>query len=124
MLKEYEKAKRYYQKALAFENDKDIVYNLKMIALKIQEQRRDFPSFKSDDKERENTPQGSKEQKATNPSKNSKSTKTGVGSKGVGKSSKTKKSSSSKEPSKLTRPMGFKAYELINKGYISEKNPW
>ena len=50
MLKEYEKAKRYYQKALAFENDKDIVYNLKMLALKIQEQRRDFPSFKSDDK--------------------------------------------------------------------------
>ena len=122
-LKEYNKAKSFYQKALAFENDKDIVYNLKMIALKLQEQRRDFPSFKSEDKEKDNTPQGSKEQK-TKPSKNSKSTKTGVGSKGVGKSSKTKKSSSNKEPSKLTRPMGFKAYELINKGYISEKNPW
>ena len=122
-LKEYDRAKGYYQKALAFGNDKDIVYNLKLIAHKIQKQRRDFPTFKSEDREKENTPQGSKKQK-TEPKGGKKSTKSGVGSKASGQSSKTKSSSQKSHPSKLTRPMGFKAYELINKGYISEKNPW
>jgi len=122
-LKEYDRAKRYYQKSLAFGNDKDIVYNLKLIAHKIQKQRRDFPTFKSEDKAKDNTPQGSKKQKSE-PKGSKNSTKSGVGSKAFGQSSKTKSSSKKSHPSKLTRPMGFKAYELINKGYISEKNPW
>jgi Ca-activated chloride channel family protein len=122
-LKEYDAAKRFYQKALAFGNDEDIVYNLKLIAEKKQKQRRDFPVFKSEDKAKDSTPQGSKKQKSE-PKGSKKVTKTGMGSKASGQSSKTKSSSQKVQPSKLTRPMGFKAYELINKGYISEKNPW
>ncbi len=99
------------------------MYNLKLIAHKIQKQRRDFPAFKSEDKAKDNTPQGSKKQKSE-PKGGKKATKTGMGSKGTGQSSKTKSSSQKVQRSKLTRPMGFKAYELINKGYISEKNPW
>ncbi len=122
-LKKYDQARSYYQKALVFGNDKDIVYNLKLIATKKQKQRRDFPAFKCEDKAKEDTPQGSKKQKSVSKG-GKKSTKTGMGTKSSGQSSKTKSSSKKIQNSKLTRPMGFKAYELINKGYISEKNPW
>lgn len=122
-LKEYDSARGYYHKALAFGNDKDIVYNLSLIAQMKQKQRRDFPAFKSEDKAKDDTPQGSKKQKSVRKG-GKKSTKTGMGSKASGQSSKTKSSSKKVQSLQLTRPMGFKAYELINKGYISEKNPW
>ncbi len=122
-LKEYDRAKSYYKKALAFGEDKDIEYNLKLIASKKQEQRRDFAAIKSEEKEKENSPQGDKEQKANKSGGAKAKSKTGMGSKGSGKSSKTKAGSKTQN-AKLTRPMGFKAYELINRGYISEKTPW
>jgi Ca-activated chloride channel family protein len=122
-LKEYKQARVYYQKALSFGDDKDIVYNLKLIVKKIDQQRRDFPAFKSEDKAKENTPQGSDKKKNENKG-SKKSTKTGVGSKAQGSSSKTKSNTKKVNSSKITRPLGYKAYELINKGYIDEKTPW
>lgn len=122
-LKEYKNAREYYQKALAFGYDEDIMYNLKLIAKKEQKQRRDFPAFKSEDKAKENTPQGS-DKKKNDKSGSKKSTKTGTGSKAQGSSSNKKSDIKNVKSSKLTRPLGYKAYELINKGYIDEKTPW
>jgi Ca-activated chloride channel family protein len=122
-LKEYDIAREYYQKALCFGYDEEIMYNLKFISKKEQRQRRDFPAFKSEDKAKDDTPQGS-DKKQNDKSGTKKSTKTGVGSKSQGSSSNTKSDIKSVKSSKLTRPLGYKAYELINKGYIDEKNPW
>ena len=121
-LEEYDRARSYYLKALSFGDDEDVEYNLKLIESKKQKQRRDFAAIKSEDKEKKNSPKGSKKQKP-NKSGGKSNSKTGMGSKGAGVSSKNK-SSSKAQQSKLTRPIGFKAYELINRGYIDEKTPW
>lgn len=123
-LKAYDEAKRYYRFALAFEKDEDIVYNLKMIADKTSKQRRDFPAFKSEDIAREDTPKGlDKQQKEQDGGKMQ--TQSGVNS-AAGQSSdaQSKELKQRVSPSKLTRPLGYKAYELINQGYIDETNPW
>lgn len=107
-LKDYKSAKIYYQNALIFGKNRDIIYNLKVISFIQRKNRKDFVSFHSGDKERANTPQESKKKKA--------------------KKKKDEKNSQKLDKKKIEqsykRPLGYKAYELINKGYIDEKKPW
>jgi len=99
-LGEYEKAKSYYLDALLFGKDADILHNLKVIAKKKKENL-PVPKKTSHDKEKKKSSSAS------------------------GKSKKGKKGdASSSAPSQRSHPLGFKAYELINKGYIDEKKPW
>ncbi len=98
-LGDYVSARGYYHDALVFGEDADILYNLKRI--KDKKNKEDFSPKKS----------GNEKEKV----KSDKS------------SSKAKESQNGKDgsaPSTLSRPLGFKAYELINKGYIDEKKPW
>lgn len=97
-LEDYESAKAYYHDALVFGEDADILHNLKLIANKKQDKH--SPKKAGNDKEKRKSSSTS------------------------GKSKNAKQGDSSSSPSELSRPLGFKAYELINKGYIDEKKPW
>ena len=98
-LEDYVSARGYYHDALVFGEDADILHNLKLIANK-------------------KPPYDPSPKKSGNEKDKVKSSR----SSGKAKESKTGEDASA--PSKLSRPLGFKAYELINKGYIDEKKPW
>ena len=122
-LEAYDKAKIYYTKTLQLGEDPDARYNLNLIALlgdkndasvgiahpKSQSTSTSKSEFQEDDKE--------ETRDEDKPSSGS----------GGGESSSKKK----QEPSKLIsqepveqHPLGSKVYELINKGYIRETQPW
>ncbi len=99
-LKHFSTARGYYQEALAFGRDEAILHNLALIAHK---------KDKKDDK----IPQ----------TKDTKKVK--IKSKSSGKSGKnSKKQAQNGALNSHSHPLGYKAYELINKGYIDEKKPW
>ena len=99
-LEDYESARGYYHDSLLFGEDTDILYNLKLIANK---KKVDDPAPKKtgNDKEKRISSDASS-----------------------GKNKNSKQGDSTSAPSQLSRPLGYKAYELINKGYIDEKKPW
>ncbi len=101
-LKQYTKARSAYQQALILQKDPDLLYNLKTILGKRDQKQPKPPVYqkKQSDKEgfaSKDTKSNKQKQKATQ---------------GKGKRRK------------VSRPLGYKAYELINKGYIDEKKPW
>ena len=100
--KAYDKARYAYLQALVLGRDPDILYNLRLIADKRAKKQKKPPVYK---KSGQNHLAFAAKQK---PKKSN--TKSGS------QKSKTKRA--------LTRPLGYKAYEMINKGYIDEKNPW
>ncbi len=100
MLKRYDTARAYYQEALYFGKDPDIIENLKIIAFK-KEQK--------DDKIVKTTETKKVKEKVQTDTQSGK---------------KSQKSAASASVNSLSHPLGYKAYELINKGYIDEKKPW
>jgi Ca-activated chloride channel family protein len=123
-LKEYKIAREYYQKALSFGKDNDILYNLKLIDTKIQRKRKNLPALKSEDEVKNKKDKIEKDSNKDQSRGGKKSKKTGVGEKAQGLNSSAKSITKKVNPSKITRPLGYKAYELINRGYIDEKTPW
>ncbi len=98
----YDEAKRVYQKALVLQDDEDIRYNLSLIKNLHTKKQRKPPAFKKSDQTHK-----------TEAKKRKKDTK---------QSHKNQHDKSKKR--KISRPLGYRAYELINKGYIDEKKPW
>jgi len=130
-LKKYNTAMHYYQKALALGFDKDAFYNLSLLyklGLKEQKSLSDMLPKKSmqkkqTDKEKRN------EKKTARKSGSSKSNqKASQKSNGSGKNSKKKKKNQNlqlvKVKNKSKYKLGYKTYELMNKGYTNEKHPW
>ncbi len=101
-IKKYDEARKVYKRALLLEDDPDIVYNLALIKGKHTHAQPKPPGYKK--KEQKSKTVAQKEKKHAKKDEKS------------GKKTDQKK--------KLSRPLGYKAYELINKGYINEKNPW
>ncbi len=97
-LEDYESARGYYEESLAFGKDEDILYNLTLIEGK----KRDDKAPQKSGKEKEKVKSTQSEGSAKN----------------------AKKGDNASDSSTLSHPLGFKAYELINKGYINEKKPW
>jgi Ca-activated chloride channel family protein len=123
-LKKYDKAKNHYVDALSFGEDRDIAYNLYKI-INLHTSRRDFPAAKTKEQNDKNTPQGKNNTK--NQKKKSKGSGKNQGSKSATSNSNTqekKRSSSSSSSGTFSHPLGYKAYDTINKGYIDEKKPW
>ena len=120
----YDKAKIYYTKALQLKEDEDTRHNLTTIVfLKDKKdaqlglahpKSQDSSSNKSD-----STEEGKKEEKSEDqPS-------SGNGSGGESKTTKKqKKNRLIQDDSEERHPLSSKVYELINKGYIREKQPW
>ncbi len=101
-LKRYTKARSAYRQALILQRDPDVLYNLKTILGKRDQTQPKPPVY-----------QKKKSDKAGFASKERKSdTQKEQATQGKGKREKVR------------RPLGYKAYELINKGYIDEKKPW
>jgi Ca-activated chloride channel family protein len=124
MLESYDKAKIYYTKALQLGEDADAKYNLQIVALLSDKKNaalgiahpksQDSSSSKSESQE-----QDEKE------SKNEDEPSSGSG--GGGESQTQKEQEVSKllsDGSQEQHPLGSKVYELINEGYIREKQPW
>ncbi len=100
--KRYSRAAAVYQQALALKEDAAVLHNLQLILGKKEQKKRKPPVFKKK--------HGKKRGVATAAQKPKSQTKTAQGR--------------VKEAPKKRRILGYKAYELINKGYIDEKRPW
>ena len=129
-LQKYDRAKIYYQKALGLGFDKDAYDNL-MHIYKLQEKvdisdmlppnetdKQTQASKKSNEKKDESkssAKESKSEQKASQSSSGSASNKGKEQQKPLKKNDTINKSQ---------YKLGYKAYELINKGYTNEKHPW
>ena len=123
-ISKYSNAKKYYIKALQLGEDKDSIHNLKIVAL-LNDKKEDNLGISKPQS------QNSSSNKSDNSSKKDEkkrdNDKSSSGGSGDGKSSKksnnkkTKLISNNKEEK---HPLSSKVYELINEGYIYEKQPW
>ncbi|MCW8821523.1 MAG: VWA domain-containing protein [Sulfurovum sp.] len=124
MLESYDKAKIYYTKALQLGEDTDAAYNLQIVALLSDKKNaalgiahpksQDSSSSKSESQEQDEKESESEDEPSS-------------GSGGGGESQTQKEQGKSKllsDGSQEQHPLGSKVYELINEGYIREKQPW
>ena len=124
MQKAYDKAKIYYTKALQLGKDKDASYNLARIAL--LHDKKDETLDMTHPKSQGGTSSKSEMQEDDKKNKQEKNTPSS-GSGGGGEQSmqkKQKKNTLLMDVHVKPQPLGSKAYELINKGYIHENHPW
>ena len=127
LLKEYDKAKMYYTKALQLGKDSDALYNLKLVALLKQKEDAGLgiahPKSQNSDAGKSEAQESSDEKKEREEDQPSSGSGTGGESKQEKSDNKEKKRlmmDKNTEP----QPLSSKVYELINKGYIRETRPW
>jgi len=125
----YDKAVIYYTKALQLGKDPDAAYNLTLVMR--QKQKKDtqlgiaHPKSQSDQSSNSDAQESDKEQnkerKEDQPSSGS-----GSGGQYTQKSNKEKekKGQLKLDEKAVPQPLSSKVYELINKGYIRETQPW
>lgn len=99
---QYEKARKAYMQALILKRDPDLLANMKLILGKKSLKQPKPPVYQKKDSKKEGFATQNRKPKSRKQQS----------SKGKGKRKK------------VSRPLGYKAYELINKGYIDEKEPW
>jgi len=128
MLQAYDKAKLYYTKALQLGKDDDALYNLKLVALLKQKEDAQLgiahPKSQNSDASKSES-QESVEDKAQSRDEDQSSSGSGSG----GESKEKKSDKEEKKRLKMDKeaephPLSSKVYELINKGYIRETQPW
>jgi len=123
-LEAYDKAKTYYTKTLQLGEEKDALFNLKCIAFLSNKEDASLgmahPKSQGSDTSKSETQENSKDKTREEDQPSSGS--------GAGGESKTKEK---QKQAKLTsdenteqQPLGSKVYDLINKGYIRETQPW
>lgn len=122
-LEKYDKAKQYYTKALQLGEDKDSRYNLTLIIF--FEEKQKLSQGVSPPKSQESS--GAKSDTKESDKESSSEDQQSSGSGGGGSSEQKKR----KEKMKLMKayqsekqPLSTKVYEMINRGYINEKQPW
>jgi len=120
----YEKAKMYYTKALQLGDDKDAKANLELVALLAEKKSAELgiahPKSQSSDSSKSEQQEGKEEETRDEDQPSS-------GSGDGGEKSNTKEQEKSRlilDPKQEKQPLSSKVYELINKGYIHEKQPW
>jgi len=133
-MKKYNRAKTYYQQALALGYDKDTYENLIMLYKLNVKAKINVADMlpKPNAKNKKNSSKKTDNQKddKKNENENSKGGKSNQkalsASSGAGdmKKNKNKSNSIKIKNSKNQYQMGYRAYELINKGYTNESNPW
>lgn len=121
-LKAYDKAKTYYTKALQLGKEVDALYNLNLIALLVDKTDASLgiahPKSQSSDSSKSESQEKLDEQKEDQPSSGS----SGGGDNSIQEEKKKQRLLPGKNDDK--HPLSSKAYELINKGYIRETQPW
>lgn len=128
MLKEFTKAKIYYAKALQFGKDSDALHNLALVALLKKQDNAQLgiahpKSQNSDSSKSESEQKQAKKEKGRDEDQPSSGSGSGNESQKEKSSDKEKKRLIMQEKEEK-QPLSSKVYELINKGYIREKQPW
>ena len=128
MLKTYDKARIYYTKALQLGEDADTLHNLKLVAL--LEKKEQAALGIAHPKSQNTSSTKSEKQESDKESKQNRDEDQPSSGSGSGGESKKEKNSD-KEKKRLMmdnkeeeQPLSSKVYELINKGYIRETQPW
>ncbi|WP_309497211.1 VWA domain-containing protein [Sulfurovum sp.] len=128
-LEKYDKAKLYYVKTLQLGADEDASHNLRTIAFLSDKDNADLgiahPKSQSSDSSK------SEDQKASDDeSRSEDQPSSGSGGGGEAKSKEEREKKEQEEGQLMgtdeeeAHPLSSKTYELINKGYIREKQPW
>lgn len=120
----YEKAKMYYTKALQLGDDKDAKANLALVVLLADKKSAQLgiahPKSQSSDSSKSQQQEGKEEE-----TRNEDEPSSGSGDGGEESQSKEQEKNKLILDSKQEKqPLSSKVYELINKGYIHEKQPW
>lgn len=120
----YEKAKMYYTKALQLGDDRDAKANLELIALLVDKKSAQLgiahPKSQGSKSAKSQQQEGEKEETRDEDQPSS-------GSGDGGEKSNSKEQEKGKlnlDPQQEKQPLSSKVYELINKGYIHEEQPW
>ena len=133
-LKRFDRAQKLYEQSLALGEDADALYNLRLLQkllLKTDTNIIDMlPPKNSQSQQSSSKPKSdpAKNEKKEAGKKSSSNRQDAQSSSGAGDSKKGDKqnqpSQKEKENTKNSYKMGYRAYELINKGYTNEKEPW
>ncbi len=128
-IKKYDEAKRLLAFALALDpDDKDALYNLTQLQkLHLQNKRRPklrLRGAKEQKTKSENARQHPQNKQKKGGSSNRSSTQQTSGSGGEKQNTKKQGSIRRAKNRQNNYKMGYKAYEIINKGYANEKEPW
>lgn len=124
MQEAYDKAKIYYTKALQVGEDEDARHNLNLIAFLHDKKRAKLgiahPKSQSSDSSKSESQEQDKDKTRSEDQPSSGS--------GGGETQSTKEQEENKllpnQDKQEKHPLSSKVYELINKGYIHEKQPW
>jgi len=121
-LNQYTKARIYYAKTLQLGQDIDASFNLKFIALLRDNTDTSLGIAHPKSQDSSSSTQKDAKKDTTNTEDTSNSSSGGEGKKKKEKKALPKKRIESKI--QIRQPLSSKVYELINKGYIHEKEPW
>ena len=130
----YDRAQTYYEQALALGEDADALYNLTLLQklhLKTKVNISDMLPPKNAQTKQNSSKKTStqKDEQKQGGGKSNSNQQTDESSNGAGDLKKEQSTQSQKETNKSNNKendykMGYKAYEMINKGYTDEKEPW
>ena len=127
MIEDYDKAKIYYTKALQLGEDEDSRHNLQLVVLLKKKKEAQLgiahPKSQSSDSSKSESGESDKEE-TRNEDQPSSGSGSGGESKTDEKQSKEEKKRLILDESQEQQPLSSKVYELINKGYIRETQPW
>ena len=132
-LQRYDRAEVYYEQALALGEDKDALYNLTLLhklSLKNGVNISDMlPPKSAQSKQNSSKKTGTQnDDKKEGGGKSGSNQQAGQSSNGAGDSKKddTQKAdqNTQKSSNAAQYQMGYRSYEMINKGYTDEKSPW
>jgi len=123
-LQSYDKAKIYYTKTLQLGKEKDALYNLNLVALLRDKNNASLGIAhpKSQNATSSKSESGEEDKEDTR-DEDQPSSGSGGGGESKSKQSQIKNKLTSDNSAKQ-QPLGSKVYELINKGYIRETQPW
>ena len=132
-LERYDRAKKYYQQALTLREDPEARYNLQLLEkLNLVNKtnvsdmlpQRDAKSKKNSSKKLNSTDDDKEEGSSKgNSNRQSDQSSAGAGSSKKGDTKKADQTNNATTP-KSEYKVGYKLYELINKGYTDEQEPW
>jgi Ca-activated chloride channel family protein len=123
MQKAYTKAKLYYTKALQLGSDDDSLHNLKHVVF--LENQKDASLGIAHPKSQDSSSSKSEPQKEKDAPRDEDAPSSASGAGGESKAKKQKvQNKLLEDESTPNHPLSSKVYELINKGYIHETQPW
>ncbi|WP_457594053.1 VWA domain-containing protein [Hydrogenimonas sp.] len=120
-IKRYESARDFYVKSLQLRPDEDAFANLAAI-LFVEERKEKKPKPAANRQVKASGKSGGSKKNESGRKRESKAS--GGAQEGGGAQKGGGRSAKAAAPSGLKYPIGSKAYDLINKGYIDERRPW